>query len=64
MIYWADSRSQAVRDGDWKLIRRETAELYNLAEDPYETTDLAARRPEILERLSAELSRQQALDAP
>jgi arylsulfatase A-like enzyme len=51
----------AVRSGDWKLlpVRRkqgdETSdpawELYNLAEDPGETTNLAATRPEKVEEL-------------
>jgi arylsulfatase A len=37
----------AVRQGDWKLIRfyeNERMELYNLKDDPGETSDLAARR--------------------
>jgi arylsulfatase A-like enzyme len=51
--------ARAVRDGDWKLIvnrkgaakkgetsAAETAELYDLAQDPNETTDLAAKMPE------------------
>lgn len=55
---------QAVRVGDWKLLRRNlnpgpkqknppapTTELYNLGSDPGETTDVAAQHPEIVERL-------------
>jgi arylsulfatase A len=51
--------ARAVRDGDWKLIvarkgaakkggapANETTELYDLATDPNETTDLAAKIPE------------------
>ncbi|MBN7802216.1 arylsulfatase [Algoriphagus aestuariicola] len=45
----------AVRFGDWKLIRQHlsdnqtpTLELYNLAQDPLETTNLAKTHPEIL----------------
>ena len=41
--------SGAVRDGDWKLIRRYEdgrVHLYNLKDDPSEQTDLAATKPE------------------
>jgi arylsulfatase A-like enzyme len=49
----------AVRRGDWKLIewfedgRRE---LYNLREDPGETQDLSATRPDLTEELYQELA--------
>jgi arylsulfatase A len=39
----------AMRDGDWKFIEHydtSAPELYNLATDPGETTNLAAREPE------------------
>jgi arylsulfatase A-like enzyme len=64
-LYWAGTgfRTAAVRDGDWKLIvTKETgkAELFNLARDPNETTDLAADEPqrvaalrELLQQLAA-----------
>lgn len=48
---------QAVRQGPWKLVRlnvsggNPTDELYNLADDPGETTDLAASMPEKVESL-------------
>lgn len=48
----------AVRDGDWKLIRfywRKGTELYNLADDPGETKNLAESRPEITAKLSTAL---------
>jgi arylsulfatase len=48
----------AIRDGDWKAIRRNLKtknpmawELYNLATDRSETTDLASQHPEIVQRL-------------
>lgn len=55
---------QCVRSGNWKLVRqnlkagpnaakRPTTELYNLATDPRETTDVAAQHPDIVKRLSA-----------
>jgi arylsulfatase A-like enzyme len=48
----------AVREGDWKLIRfhwKKGTELYNLADDPGETKNLAESRPEITKKLSAAL---------
>ncbi|MBR4826961.1 MAG: arylsulfatase [Bacteroidales bacterium] len=50
---------QAVRQGPWKLVHLDIRsdspryELYNLDDDPGETTDLAASRPDILSRLQA-----------
>ena len=48
----------AVRNGDWKIVRRRTRrpnpadwELYNLAKDRSETTNLADQYPEIVARL-------------
>jgi arylsulfatase A-like enzyme len=43
------------RDGDWKLIVRKKgpAELYDLAADPFETKNLAADQPAVVERLKA-----------
>lgn len=57
---------QAVRMGDWKLVRQKlnpghkqknppppTTELYNLAEDPSEQNDVAASHPDIVAKLVA-----------
>jgi arylsulfatase A-like enzyme len=44
----------AVRDGDWKLLINEDAskpQLYNLANDIAEATNLATQNPEVVERL-------------
>ncbi len=52
-----------VRDGDWKLIKRyggPSFELFNLAEDLGETTDLAARQPHRVQHLNAILMAQLA----
>ena len=60
---------QCVRIGDLKLVRQNlkpgprakgqpTTELYNLADDPNETTDLAAKNPEMVKKLLA-LGREQ-----
>lgn len=51
--------NRSLRQGDWKLLWTEPPvgsgrwELYNLADDPGETRDLAASRPEIVTRLQA-----------
>ena len=49
----------AVRKGDWKLIRTATlpgkTELYNLAMDPGEKTNVADQNPEIVKDLDARL---------
>jgi arylsulfatase A-like enzyme len=50
--------SGAVRDGDWKLIEffeDGSLELYNVAEDPVEAVDLAAKEPERVQQLHAQL---------
>ena len=47
-----------IRQGPWKLIKRyegPTFELYNLAKDPYEDHDLAAKRPGTVKSLDEEL---------
>jgi arylsulfatase A len=64
---------QAVRVGDWKLVRQQlnpgpkaknppppTTELYNIAIDPSEKSNVAAQHPEIVEKLS-KIAREQHL---
>ena len=48
---------RAIYDGPLKLVVGSdgTAELYHVEDDPFETVDLAADRPEDVERLSREL---------
>ena len=44
----------AIREGAWKLLIQEDGsrpQLYNLLKDQSETENLAAKRPEIVERL-------------
>jgi arylsulfatase A-like enzyme len=51
VLYWSEGgevNGWAVRAGDWKLVAQRgqsKLELFNLARDPAETTDLAAREP-------------------
>jgi arylsulfatase A-like enzyme len=61
VIYNVEPFRGGVRQGDWKLIWRSliptSADLYNLAEDPYEQNNLAAAHPDkvaaMQERLNA-----------
>ncbi|MFM7243455.1 MAG: sulfatase-like hydrolase/transferase, partial [Planctomycetaceae bacterium] len=63
-----EGRWQAAVDGRWKAIRRAVGpkratesrpvELYDLAVDPSETTDLAERRPDIVKRMTEILDRE------
>lgn len=60
-LYWEFHEKggrQAVRQGEWKLVRYEVnvdpnrpMELYNLADDPGEVNDLSAKFPEKVEEL-------------
>lgn len=61
-LYWVAPgfRASAVRVGDWKLIVHQEKdavkrELFNLADDPNETTDLASRMPDRVAELTAQL---------
>ncbi len=57
--YWGKSTGQAIRDGDWKLIRyeNENIELFNLAEDINESNNLAEANPDKVSQLSLELEK-------
>lgn len=53
-LYWEMGDQAAIRQGDWRAVRGKAGwELYDLAADPSESADLAARQPEILARLVA-----------
>jgi arylsulfatase len=55
---------QAVINGDWKAIRVQMktkgvkTELYNLANDPSETTDVAAANPEKVKELESLMAKE------
>lgn len=54
-------RVEAIRRGDWKLLRpmpNEPLELYNLKNDPYETTNLVQSNQEKFTELKSALDRQ------
>ena len=70
-LYWefpSYGGQQAVIAGDWKAVRQNLAkgvvktELYNLAEDESEMTDLAAKHPEVLARLEKLMKEQHTPD--
>ena len=55
-LFWEWSRGQAIRHGDWKLVRwgRETPwDLYNISEDPTETENLSHLYPDTLKNLES-----------
>jgi len=47
-LYWKTPGARAIRQGDWKLIvyNKGDAELYNLADDPYERNNRVAEEPD------------------
>src|SRR3546814_20647983 len=60
-MLWRSGDYRAVRTGDWKLQltkRPEKARLYNLAADPTERHDLAARDPRRVAELGATIEAQ------
>lgn len=65
-IYIASTRGDALRHGDWKLIQHKTgdAELYNLAVDPYERTNLASLQRQKVEELKGLLTEHRSQDDP
>ena len=56
-LFWRNGEQRAVREGNLKLVRLpgKAAELYDLAHDQAEKTNLAAERPADAERLGAAL---------
>jgi arylsulfatase A-like enzyme len=61
-LYWEINESQgpiqALRRGDWKLVYRHSRkpELYDLARDPAETTDLSPTHPELVKGMLDDLA--------
>lgn len=60
-LFWRNTNQEfrlALRDGDWKIIAKADQtgfELFNLAVDPRETTNLSSHEPELFERLKKAL---------
>lgn len=67
-LYWRLNNAYAFRKGDWKLIHKgnnieeENFELYNLKNDPYETSDQAQMNSQKLLELKSDLENQIKLD--
>lgn len=59
LLYNIEPFRAAIRQGDWKLIWRplipSTVDLYNLAQDPSETNNLAAAHPDRVAALQARI---------
>jgi len=56
-LFWEWSRGQAIRAGDWKLVRwgvDAAWDLYNISEDPTETNNRASQHPERVEAMEQE----------
>jgi len=54
ILYWRRGNDYAIRQGDWKLCYNDRGattidkrELFNLAEDPYETSNLISEFPQV-----------------
>jgi arylsulfatase A-like enzyme len=60
-MYWEFHErgfQQAVRMGNWKAVRLakdKLLELYNLADDPTEYTNVAAKHPDVVAKIEAYL---------
>lgn len=52
ILHNVEPRRGALRKGPWKVVvQGERAELFNIADDPYEKTDLSAQHPEKVKEL-------------
>jgi arylsulfatase A-like enzyme len=65
-LFWRMGGQSAARVGDWKLVcqRGQPAEVYNLAEDVGEKTNLAGKAPEKLRELQAAYDEWNATNMP
>jgi uncharacterized sulfatase len=64
-LFWEYGRKQALRAGQWKLVRLGSkVELYDLSKDIGETTDLADEHPDVVERLLGLMIRERGKPLP
>lgn len=68
-LYWnfRGGKHHGLRHGDWKLIAHQTEsgyryELFNIGEDPYETSELSAACPDRVRQLAAMIEEEKQLD--
>jgi arylsulfatase A-like enzyme len=62
-LYFSVPKNQSLRMGDWKIVnaaRGKPWELYNLANDPTERTNLAAKHPDRARNMAAAFKQWQA----
>lgn len=60
LLAWRVPLNRALRSGDWKLVESPATkawELYDLAADGTETTNLAAKHPDVVQELAAQWQR-------
>jgi arylsulfatase len=53
-LFWEWKEGQAVRDGEWKLVKNgleSNWDLYNITKDPTETSNLAGEHPEVVKEM-------------
>lgn len=57
-LFWRNAELRAVREGNWKLVQLpgEPAQLYDLAKDVAESSDVAGANSAVVTRLSAALA--------
>ena len=57
-LFWRNGKQWAIREGDWKLVRmgNQPDQLYNLAKDVSEKTDLVRKERKVAKRLAAALT--------
>src|SRR5262249_32969375 len=64
--YWNVGSQSSIQAGDWKLIvatrKADATELYHLADDPAEKTNVAEKHPQKVEELRKLLAEQRKLD--
>jgi len=66
-LFWRFGKSWAVRDGKWKLTLPENGEpvqLFDLENDIAENTDIAAKHPDVVKRLTADWEAWNAQNIP
>ena len=58
-LFWRQEPIYAMREGNWKLWKSadwKVTKLFNLSRDPAETTDVSKANPDVVDRLSGQLS--------
>ncbi len=59
-LFWDTTKSQAVRDGAWKLVKENNSkvpQLFHLTVDPKESQDVSKQHPQIRDQLLTQLKK-------